>query len=290
MSFFRKNAVILSVITTIVLLAFLFLFLFTKPIIFYKARNVYEYKAWSDFESSYSPSEQDESALNEVTVTFNGVHYTGEYINTISELPYPFKLHFYQGDKVSFYVSAKTGELIKINLNSSEKTDYVEQNHLIEMADGIAGEYIELSKYKFEYDVLDNYYSDFPDQYVFEYYREIGGMKTADGLKIVIDQNGNIIGFKSYVLGSFKREVYIKKLNEKKAEKTLDKEVQKLFSHIKENGSTEYEILETLLIKTPNGRIGFLYKGHACYITSYTTEDGNTDERRTPADLYVIIT
>lgn len=212
----------------------------------------YKIDIWSDFEHN---GEVDESVSKEVTVTFNGASYIGKYYKTVGKIPYTYATHRYMGDEADFEINAKTGELVYIAFDTHlPENCTVDEEYCREVADNLADDYINLKRYK-----VDSHISETGSKFfTFDYYIEMNGYKTADALRIVVDGNGNIRLFRKYMLGSFRNVLYVKKPNEKRVEKAFDE----LFSEAREaypQSWYEWEEDEVMLIKTPDGKIAYLY-------------------------------
>ncbi len=286
----RRNLIIISIAAAVMLAVCLVLNIFTKPFIFYNVKAVWEYDCWSGFEATYTPLEQDETAPENVTVSFCGASYSGTYEKTVTELPYPFRLHCYRGDNAEFYINANTGELIRITLTNDEKNDTLNETEIREIADSAAANYIELAQYEVmvtkPVTVAEK---DYTKPYMFDYFKKINGIKTADGVQIILDRFGNIKFFRVYTLNAFDNVLFVKNPNAKRLEKALGKEVGKYYKSIDKNGEFEFEISETTLIKTPNGRTGFLYLLDTYYLITPKAEDGSADVFRKPTQLYFVV-
>lgn len=286
----RRHIVLISIFVAVILLLSLFLAFFTKPIVLYKAKLWYEYDIWSSFREHCEPlREQDETAPKEATVTFNGVTYTGAYDSTMAVAPYPFKMHQYDGDNVYFDINSDTGELVSISLtrDTMQYISTVDEEYCRQIADALADDYIDLKKYKVESEKLD-FYDNFRCR--FNYYREIGGYKTADGLEIIVDGNGEILLFRSYILGSFSNVLHVKKLDEDKVDETLNEAILKFYEPLHEKERIEYKMIDdVMLIKTPDNKIAYLYYVNTYSIIKYTLEDGTEGEFSRPTQLYYIL-
>ena len=281
----KKRVTLLTISVTVIFLLLLFLALFTKPLILYWVKPVYKYEIWSIFGETCYPVETDESAPKTASVTFLGATYTGEYDSTSISVPYTFRIHEYDGQEVSFKVNAETGELVSISLNREvyEEVDEFDEAFCREKADAVADYYIDLSEYK----VSSEYHEAVINgMYTFEYFREMNGLKTADGLHIVVDAaDGKVTFVKFYMLGSFSDVLYAKKPNDDRIRNKLDVAVLDLYSSANENSRVEYEYIdEVMLIKTPKGQTAYLY-----YVNTYFYPDKNSDHYMHPTQMHYIV-
>ena len=277
---------LILMLLAVVILASLVTILFTKPVIFYRVKKWTDYEIWSDISGIGQP---DESAPKEAAVTFNGVTYSGEYDLTKVEVPYLFKMHRYNGDGVDFYTNADTGELVKIQLDiDRQDVSTVDEEYCRQVADELAQDYIKLKKYEVEVQRMDR-----EDNFIcyFDYYREIGGYKTPDGLRISVDGNGNITCFESYMLGSFSNVLYVKTPNEDKVDEAFYKAIPELFDHRMTDNliKNEYVIDDITIVKTPDGKIAYLYEVTLYYYYDAVDQDGVRIELKIHDDMYFVL-
>lgn len=248
----KKRIILFSSIAVVLIAAILITVFFTKPILSYKAVRSYKIPIWSDINGL---GEVDETASKEMTVFFNGVEYTGEYYRTEEQVPYTFAIHKYKGDEADFEINAETGELVYLSFNRLlPENSTADEEYCRKVADELADDYINLKRYKVDLSVSETG----AELFTFDYYIEKGGYKTADALRISVDGEGNIKNFRKYMLGSFENVLYVKKPNEKRVEKAFDE----LFSEAREaypQSWYEWEEDTVTLIKTPDGKIAYLY-------------------------------
>ena len=248
----KKRIILFSSIAVVLIAVTLIAVFFTKPILSYKAVMAHNIPIWSDINGL---GEVDETAAKELTVLFNGTEYTGEYYRTEEQVPYTFAIHKYEGDEADFEINAETGELVFIEFKRDLPENWtVDEEYCREVADNLANDYINLKRYK-----VDSTVGEAGSKLlIFDYYIEKSGYKTADTLRILVDGNGNIKYFRKYMLGSFVNVLYVKKPNEKRVEKAFDE----LFLEAREaypQSWHEWEEDTVTLIKTPDGKIAYLY-------------------------------
>ena len=210
-----------------------------------------DYPLWSSENRSYH---QDVSAKQSVSVEFNGVTYSGEYLYSAVWLPNTYLSHKYDGDKMYFEVNADTGALCSIMFayEPSENATISEAD-CKKIADAIADDYVSLSDYK-----VDVTRSEIYDNFIctYKYYREVSGYKTSDYLTVSIDGNGGVTSFRTYMLGSFENvgKVSLNKNEEKVA-------IENKLATIYANSTTRkgYTVDNVVLVKLDDDSFGFLY-------------------------------
>lgn len=208
--------------------------------------------AWSD---DRIRSHQDPTALEQATVTFNGMTFTGTYERTNTAVPNLYKSHRYVGLGVKFDIHADTGELTNISfLRGSADEATVDETYCRKVADSIADDYVELDDYKVKVDIAPINKANY--SYVYFYYREIGGFMTGDYFTIAVDGNGNLRSFGVTMLGSF-ADVKSVSVNKTRAKKAVKAKLDTIYTD--DVTLEEYELDDGMIIKLEDGSCAVLY-------------------------------
>ncbi len=215
--------------------------------------NSSEYDLWPIEEQN---PHQDASAPREYTVLFDGKEYTGTYSRTELSAPRTYKVHKYFNfdERCSFSVHAQTGELMYINLPTSLIKPYpVDKEKCAESAKSYAARYIDLNTYQTEEIIYDEGGEYF---YSLRFYREIGGYRTNDILRISVNGSGEIVTMEQSMLGSFDGVTDFP-IDEQSASATLESKINETFQ-----GNTDYkgsEVSFVRLIRLPDGTCALFY-------------------------------
>ncbi|MBE6551203.1 MAG: hypothetical protein E7665_03610 [Ruminococcaceae bacterium] len=210
-----------------------------------------EFAIWDENQTNYH---QDAKAAENVSVTFNGKSYSGDYQRSATKVPNLYVSHRYKGDKVFFEVNGTTGELTSITfVYEPSESSSLSQEQCRTIADSIVDDYIEIDEYCTTV-ISQPIYSNC--LYTFTYYREISGYKSADSLTISIDGNGNVSSFGKSMLGSFD-EIEAVSVDSKKAADTIDAKLESIYKSNSKRKS--HSVDNVLLIKLEDGTCAFLY-------------------------------
>lgn len=202
----------------------------------------------------------DVAAPAEMTVTFNGKTYTGNYEGSYTRMPNTYVSHSYMGSMEDgsiayFYVNAQTGELT--SFSTYRKTEQagkaVEETACRKVADELAGNYISLKDYKVKADPFKDY--DFI-RYTYTYYREVSSYETTDMLRIVVDGYGNVTSCDMSMVGTFK-DVKKLSIDEEKATSVIEAKLQDIYGHL--GTMTGYTVKQKQWVKTADNQCGRLY-------------------------------
>lgn len=216
-------------------------------------RHVMEYTSLA---TNQTDSVQDASAPAQMTVTFQGKSYTGEYDYSICQFPETHKRHKYDGDHILFDIHAQTGKLLyflRTDADAFDQRFVVGDEQCLELAKAAAREYIAVDDYQYEVskdDELGNH------RYTVRFYREIGGYRTNDNLVITINGNGEVVAMSQTMLGSFDG-VSSFELGAQAAETMLDAKVDGLYRDIE--NYLDYEIRTVRLITLEDGSRALYY-------------------------------
>lgn len=205
-------------------------------------------------------SHDDATAPAEMSVTFDGVTYTGNYKRSYTMMPNTFVRHVYNGKTedgtlVYFEVHEKTQDLMSVwFVGGFEQTTPKKESECRKIADAIADDYISLKDYKVKLEPYDRY--DYTS-YTYTYYREVSGYETADRMRIVVGTDGMVKSCDVSQLGIFKG---VKKLvvDEEKATAAIEAKLQEMYGHL--DVEMEHRISKTEWVKTADGQIGRLYE------------------------------
>ena len=211
-----------------------------------------EYDIWSEANLNYH---FDETAPANATVTFGGKTYTGSYQRSAVWVPELYPSHRYKTeDSTHFEINGETGELVSISFSSRiSENATVDFDYCQDLANSIADDYIDLSEYQLTTDT-QTIYNNFI--YVFIYYREVEGYRTADKLTVSIDGNGNLISFGHSMLNSF-ADIDSITIDQSKAIIAIENKLNTIYqSNNKRKG---YDIDSVILVKLENGSYAFLY-------------------------------
>lgn len=210
-----------------------------------------EFAIWDENQTNYH---QDAKAAENVSVTFNGTSYSGNYQRSATKVPNLYVSHRYKGDKVFFEVNGTTGELTSITfVYEPSESSSLSQDQCRTIADSIVDDYINVDEYCITVNSQPIHSNCL---YTFTYYREVSGYKTADSLTISIDGNGNISSFGKAMLGSFD-EIESVSVDDKKAKNTIDAKLESIYRGNSKRKS--HSVDNVVLIKLDDGTCAFLY-------------------------------
>lgn len=194
----------------------------------------------------------DASAESEISVEFNGVAYSGEYMRTTVWMYDPYPSHKYDGDKIYFEVKAGTRDVFSIHfLNVPTKTARLSESALRKIADDVADDHIVISNYK-----VDVTESDTPYEYIYDYCREISGYETSETLRIIINRSGEISYFSKRMIGSFDDVVGVV-YDQDKAKEAIDEKMNGFYAD--DPAFKGYTVRNVVLTRLEDGSYGFLY-------------------------------
>ena len=207
-----------------------------------------EYPIWSVENLN---SHDDPNAPREITVTFMGKTYTGEYLRSLVRDPNLYLSHRYESDVGYFEINDTTGQVVKFMFTDKPELpefSTIQESDCQNIINDIVDDYIDPNGYECEVSVDprgSNYY------YSCRYYREFDGCKTNDEIFVKVDGNGHIHHVNMRMLGSFDGVEEIE-LDKQKAESAI------------------YEKLDTIYKNNPHKRTSELK-----YVTLITLEDGS---------------
>lgn len=209
------------------------------------------------WDNSKTTSHSDSTAPAEVTVDFNGKSYTGEYVRSVTRVPNLFVSHRYkcESENVFFEINGSTGELVDLvyaGKYADEST--VDEAYCRKIADAVAKQYVNLDEYKVEIASREEIRSNYAC--AFHYFREIDGYKSYDCLNIAVDGNGNVVSFELGDIGSFSGVSSVKHEKDT-ALKEIEAKLAKIYTE--ENKLKDYKVDSVLMLKTEDGKLGFLY-------------------------------
>lgn len=132
---------------------------------------------------------QGDSAPENITVTFDGKLYTGEYWYSTVVRHNPYTSHYYSFSDGWFSVKSNTAEVDCIFFASPLRTNgYKSAEECKESALTLAKQYIDTGDYKLTMEITEDFYS-----YLFERYVE--NIRTDAFLSIGIDRSGELMFF-----------------------------------------------------------------------------------------------
>lgn len=150
---------------------------------------------------------QDESAPGEMTVTFDGVCYTGQYRYSICVVGCGKVKDYYQSEGPNaafseFSVDRETGKLTGIDFvttgyfEANEKTEALEDpiNMLPGIAKQWAAHFIDVEQYKMRLSSTRVMQDPRTILYIYEFVKEVDGVGTTDQLQLLITDRG-ILGW-----------------------------------------------------------------------------------------------
>ena len=151
-----------------------------------------------------SESFSDESARKTVTVTVRGQQYTGEYKQSYFNPPDFFQVDEYKipGKSMEFEVYHDTGELVGFawgTVSEPESGKKYSEEECVQIAKDLAGDYIDVSQYTIS--IRHRY-----DVYEVEFTKYIEDYETGDCTNVTVQENGNIVGFYSFLRGKVNKD------------------------------------------------------------------------------------
>ena len=205
----------------------------------------------------------EENALKTATVMVYGKEYTGKYDTTIKTSNTPFNptdIRLYEVER------HENGEFIYFALNKETGALYLfvdAKNHNEKQID------IEDAKAKAK-DIADYYLGESADEYnvetdyttqgfFYEAYRMINGYKSADRMKIVLNNEGDLEQLLLQNTGSFDG-IYSLPYSIEQANAVMEETVRELAKDI--TGFTHYEYNDVTPIVLQSGKVGLLYTVH----------------------------
>lgn len=199
----------------------------------------------------------DQTAPQTISITFNGKTYTGNYVSSGVMTPKLYVEHKYYGDNAIFEINTNTGALSSFLL-AEEPTHYstITENQCKQIADSIAKEYIDLSKYSIE--TQKRSLSELYDNYIYTvtYYKEISGFITSDKLSISVLGDGTVMSFDCANLGSF-NDIEKIQYNEEKIHTAISEKISSIYPTTTKH--TGFKINSVILIRLEDGTSAFLY-------------------------------
>lgn len=222
-----------------------------------------EYPFWS-LSNLANPS--NASAHPEVTITFNGKTYSGKYTRSSITIPNTYVSHHYNADGALFEINDKTGALRSILMlykypqeeNKGDETPVKDQASCKKIADEIVKNYIPLDEYKVTLLTKLEREGNYPARYMFMYYREVNGYRTADKLGITIDENGIVHAMSMWMLGSF-QDIEKVTVDEKVVLKMIEDKANAIYARIEDKRNFKIEIRQQELVKLEDEKIAMLY-------------------------------
>ena len=194
-----------------------------------------------------------DNVASECTVTFNGKEYTGKYEASTTTPPRMYDYHKYSGDGFFFEIDGVSGKLSTI-LIYSKFAEYstITEEECRSIADNLAKQYINPEEFEVTAEKSD-IYSNFVCCYT--YRRVLDGKNTSDRLIIATDGTGRIFSFGITTLDVFsKKEKLI--YDETEVLAVLNAKIESIYRSCEEY---TYEIIDSLLMKTDEGKYGILY-------------------------------
>ena len=204
------------------------------------------------------------SAPAEVTISFQGAFYTGEYnITHMSVLNFSER-HRYEAKNESIAINGKTGQTVyfEINAETGALTSFqilnTEPNRTILdegkgrlIADAIADDYLNLEDYQVFVSMAED-----NRQCRYTYYRRINGIKLADQLSVVVNGNGDVTYFSITSLGSF-HGIDAVTFDEAQAKLAIEDKLDVIYAE--DERKRQYEITDKTLIRMTDGNFAVLY-------------------------------
>lgn len=216
-----------------------------------------EYAMWSHAMQNFH---YDETAPKRVSIEFNGKTYAGTYLGLSNvTVPNNYLSHSYKGEGVYFEIHSKTGALSSIRIpRELEKSASVTEEACRDIADRIAGAYINVKEYQVEV-IKQEYYNNYTC--VYRYYREFLGYKTSDMMAISVDGNGNVLNMSFYMLGDFAEfevaELFDMQDDLASVSEAIDRKLQQIYQDVP--AFDGFSVVDIMPIRTEDGNIAFLY-------------------------------
>lgn len=229
--------------------------------------HAYDYEYWT---VNTLNSRNRPEAPRTMTVTFNGVDYTGEYSGSSVDAPNTYMADRYSTDGGSFEVHSETGRLVSISIwtDSGEAQKKKTEAECEAIAQELVSQYADLSQYTLETTPNER-------NYIFEYIRYMDGLKTNDRYYIVVSTAGEITNFSCCGGGSFSAEQLplpqealvqqLEFLQSEQAENALTEKIETIYENFHEvypdpEASYEYIIEPQYLVVLPDDTLGMYYQ------------------------------
>lgn len=193
---------------------------------------------------------------SEVSVTVNGVTYTGTYADSSISMPFYYDIdHEFRGDGFEFHIREGNGKLVELTVEVAEPSgEALDASRLRQIADSIADDYIPLKKSKVE--ISESKYND---EVLFRYYRTVQEHVTAEWVLVRLNSSGDLTALILSAPDAFENVKRIH-IDENKAEKVLDEKLNEIDKEIVLNGGeTSYRIENKEIIMTVNNQCALLY-------------------------------
>ena len=197
------------------------------------------------------------SGPSEVSVTVNGVTYTGTYADSGISMPFYYDIdHEFRGDGFEFHIREGNGKLVDLRVEVTEPSgEALDASRLRQIADSIADDYIPLKNSKVEIKELD-----YTSEVQFRYYRTVQEYVTGEWVLVRLNSSGELTLLMLSAPDAFENVKRIH-IDENKAEKALDEKLNEMYKEIGlSGGESTYRIDDKEIIMTVNNQCALLYE------------------------------
>ncbi len=217
-----------------------------------------DYELWSNEMSNWH---KEEDAPENITVTFNGVSYTGSYVHSEVLMFNNYMTHNYKTPEgVEFGINADTGAVVSYSSDLQSKPGGKTQEDCARIADEFIGQLVDVSQYTRTCTGDEAENGSF---YHFSYMKYISGIETCDRLWIGLSGTGEILFFGSCMAGAIdlgsqdSRSELTKAVEELSSDKALAALSGKAATVF--GGDEHYEISHRYIVILTDGSLAMLY-------------------------------
>ena len=224
----------------------------------------------------------DYSAPDQMTVTVNGVQYTGEYRGAERGFPDSYNIeHTYAGDDFTFSIKDGSEDLtFFFNNLDGYSTCAFDQENCRKIANSIADDYIKLKEYEVA-EFVDEYSTKHYHRY--EYYKKISGYKTEDSVFISLNCEGRLKSVKLVMTGSLDNVKSVWVDNGRLNTAIQERLTAVIADYNPDFSLTGFDITELVLFRLENGQCALRTD------VSYSYKSINEEEPRSSHTRYYVV-